>query len=143
MASEQAPQNQVNELVTQISQFEAQGEYLEKQYEALNAYFTEMTMTLAALEELEKSQEGAEVLVPIGSSSWVRAVVTDVKEVIVCLGADVSAAKSVPEARETIQNRIQETQNAVTQTGEQLEQVKMLIENMRAQLQQFVNQAQT
>ena len=43
MASEQTPQNQVNELVTQISQFEAQGEYLEKQYEALNAYFTEMT----------------------------------------------------------------------------------------------------
>lgn len=142
MASEQPPQNQVNELVTQISQFEAQGELLEKQYEALNAYFTEMTLTIAALEELEKSQEGAEVLVPIGSSSWIRAVVTDVKEVIVGLGADVSAAKSVPKARETIQSRIQEAQNALTQTGEQLEQVRMLTENMRAQLQQFVNQAQ-
>ena len=142
MASKQPSQAQVNELVTQISQFEAQGELLEKQYEALNTYFTEMTLTLAALEELEKSQEGAEVLVPIGSSSWVRAIVTDVKEVIVGLGADVSAARSVPEAKETIQNRIQEAQNALTQTGEQLEQVRMLVENMRAQLQQFVSQAQ-
>lgn len=142
MASEQPPQTQVNELVTQISQFEAQGELLEKQFEALNAYFTEMTLTLVALEELEKSQEGAEVLVPIGSSSWVRAVVTDVKEVIVGLGADVSAAKAVPEAKETIQHRIQEAQNALKQTGEQLEQVRLHTENMRAQLQQLVNQAQ-
>ena len=35
MASEQPPQAQVNELVTKISQFEAQGELLEKQFEAL------------------------------------------------------------------------------------------------------------
>jgi len=142
MTSEQTPQAQINELVMQISQLEARGEQLEKQYETLSSYLAEMDATSTTLEGLGKSEVGTEILVPVGSSSWIRATVMDIKEVIIGLGAQVSAVKSIADAQKTIQDRMKDVQNALRQTGEQLEQIRVYIENMRNELQNFANQAQ-
>ncbi len=143
MSSESNPAIRINELVAQISQLEAQGEQMGKQYEALNAYYTEMVLTIAALEEIEQSKVGTEILVPIGSNSWIRATLSDVKEVIFGLGANVSAEKDVASARENIQERMKEAQTALQQTGSQLEQIQTIIERFRSELQGFANTAQT
>jgi len=143
MSSESNPQTRINELVAQISQLEAQGEQMEKQYEALNAYNTEMVLTIAALEEIEQSKVGTEILVPIGSNSWIRATLSEVKEVIFGLGANVSAGKDVESAKKNIQERMKEAQSALQQTGSQLEQIQTIIERFRSELQGFANTAQT
>ena len=143
MSSESNAQTRINELVAQISQLEAQGEQMGKQYEALNAYYTEMILTVAALEEIKQSKVGTEILVPIGSNSWIRATLSDVKEVIFGLGANVSAETDVVNARDNIQERMKEAQSALQQTGSQLEQIQTIIERFRSELQEFANTAQT
>ena len=139
MTTEPTTQTRINELVAQISQLELQSELLEKQYEALNSYFTEMVLTVAVLEELGHSKEGDEILVPIGSNSWIHAEVMNVKEVIMGLGANVSMTKDIASAQENIQERLKEAQSALQQTGTQLEQVKSALEQMRVELQGFVD----
>ncbi len=142
MTTEQTPQTRINELVAQISQLELQGEVLEKQYEALNSYFAEMTLTIAVLEELSQSNVDDDILVPIGSNSWIRATLADVQEVIIGLGANVSASKDMANAREIIQERMKDAQTALQQTGTQLEQARSALEQLRTELQGLINQSQ-
>lgn len=141
MTTEPTPQTRANELVAQISQLELQGEVLEKQYEALSSYFAEMTLTIAVLEELSQAKVDDEILVPIGSNSWIHATLADVQEVIIGLGANVSASKDMASAREIIQERMKDAQTAIQQTGTQLEQARSALEQLRTELQGLINQS--
>jgi prefoldin alpha subunit len=71
-----------------------------------------------ALENLDIEKENAELLVPIGGTSYIRAKLDNPDKIIVGLGAGVSAEKTRQEAKEIIKKRLEDlgkNQQAVQQ----------------------------
>jgi prefoldin alpha subunit len=75
------------------------------------------------LESLEKEKENSELLVPIGSTSYIRAKLDNPDNIIVGIGAGVSVEKTRQEAKEVIKKRMEDLEKARTATQQQFAQV--------------------
>jgi prefoldin alpha subunit len=87
---------------------EQTAETLQSRLNMINAVATDLAYANVALENLDKEKENAELLVPIGGASYIRAKLDNPDKIVVGLGAGVSAEKTRQEAREIIKKRLEE-----------------------------------
>jgi prefoldin alpha subunit len=75
------------------------------------------------LEDVEKEKEDAELLVPIGGSSYVKAKLANPDKVVVGMGAGVSVEKTLQEAKAIVKERIDELEKTMVSAQQQFAQV--------------------
>ena len=110
--------DELRKLSVELRMLEQTAETLQSRLSMINAVATDLTYANMALENLDKEKENAELLVPIGGTSYIRAKLDDPDKIIVGLGAGVSAEKTRQEAKEIIKKRLEDlgkTQQAVQQ----------------------------
>jgi prefoldin alpha subunit len=122
--------------------------YLEQTAEALqqrigmvNAAIADITYANATLDGMEKEKENAEMLVPIGGSSYVKVKLADPNKVIVGLGSNVSIEKTLPEAKATLKERLDELEKTMTAAQQQFNQVAERINTGRSRLESLLARA--
>jgi prefoldin alpha subunit len=71
-----------------------------------NSAITEFRVSSMTLEGLEKEKKGAQLFVPIGGGSYIKAKLETSKKVVVGIGADVAVEKTVKEAKVELEARI-------------------------------------
>lgn len=74
----------------------------------INAVTTDLTYASTTLASLEKEKENAELLVPIGGTSYIRARLDNPDKIIVGIGAGVSVEKTREEAKDIIKKRLED-----------------------------------
>lgn len=89
----------------------------------LNAAMTDLTYANLTLDGVEKEKKNAEILVPIGGSSYIQVKLANSDKVIVGLGAGVSAEKSLPEAKALLKERLGELEKSMQAAQQQFVQV--------------------
>lgn len=102
---EENKQHKMQEMVAQIESHRKQLDILNQQIQLIENGMMEIRSTLAALEAIEKNKVGAELIVPIGSGSFIRANLADNKKVLVGVGADISIEKTTDGAKALLDNR--------------------------------------
>jgi prefoldin alpha subunit len=108
---------------------------LQSRINMTNAALAELRVSSMTLEGLEKEKKDAELFVPIGGGSYVKARLETSKKVIVGIGADVAVEKSVKETKEELQARIAELEKTRDALGQQFNQVIEKIQENRSQLE--------
>jgi prefoldin alpha subunit len=108
---------------------------LQSRINMTNAALAELRVSSMTLEGLEKEKKDAELFVPIGGGSYVKARLETSKKVIVGIGADVAVEKSVKETKEELQARIAELEKTRDALGQQFNQVIGKIQDNRSQLE--------
>ena len=88
-----------------------------------NAAITELRVSNMTLEGLEKEKKGAQLFVPIGGGSYVKAKLETTKKVVVGIGADVAVEKSLKETKVELEARIAEFEKTRETLGQQFNQV--------------------
>jgi prefoldin alpha subunit len=109
---------ELRKLSVELRMLEQTAETLQSRLSMINAVATDLTYANMALENLEKEKENAELLVPIGGTSYIRAKLDNPDRIIVGLGAGVSAEKTRQEAKEIVKKRLEDlrkNQQAVQQ----------------------------
>jgi prefoldin alpha subunit len=109
---------ELRKLSVELRMLEQTAETLQSRLSMINAVATDLTYASMALESLDKEKENAELLVPIGGTSYIRAKLDNPDRIIVGLGAGVSAEKTRQEAKEIIKKRLEDlgkNQQAVQQ----------------------------
>jgi prefoldin alpha subunit len=109
---------ELRKLSVELRMLEQTAETLQSRLSMINAVATDLTYANMALENLDKEKENAELLVPIGGTSYIRAKLDNPDKIIVGLGAGVSAEKTRQEAKEIIKKRLEDlrkNQQAVQQ----------------------------
>jgi len=109
---------ELRKLSVELRMLEQTAETLQSRLSMINAVATDLTYANMALENLDKEKENAELLVPIGGTSYIRAKLDNPDRIIVGLGAGVSAEKTRQEAKEIIKKRLEDlgkNQQAVQQ----------------------------
>jgi len=96
---------------------------LQQRISMVNATLTDLAYANATLDGLEKEKENAEMIVPIGGSSYVQVKLVNPDKVIVGLGAGVSVEKTLTDAKTTLKERLVELEKALQSAQTQFNQV--------------------
>jgi prefoldin alpha subunit len=122
----------------QLRYFEQTAENLQQRLSMLNAALTDLTYANMTLESIEKEQENAEMLVPIGGSSYINVKLADPNKVVVGLGAGVSVEKTLPEAKTIVKQRMDDLEKTRIQAQQQLTQIADRINQDRTRMESLL-----
>ena len=129
---------EVRKLSVELRYFEQAAETLQQRLSMMNAAITDLSYANLTLEGVEKEEENAELLVPIGGSSYVKVKLASIDKVIVGMGAGVSIEKTVPEAKTIIKERMEEIDKTRVSGQQQLSQIAERINHGRTRLESLL-----
>jgi prefoldin alpha subunit len=132
-------EEEVRRLSMQLRYFEQTAENLQQRLSMLNAALTDLTYANMTLESIEKEQENAEMLVPIGGSSYISVKLADANKVVVGLGSGVSVEKTLPEAKTIVKQRLEDLEKTRTQAEQQLTQIADRINQDRSRMESLLS----
>ena len=139
MAAAGRDEEEVRKLSMQLRYFEQTAENLQQRLSMLNAALTDLSYANMTLESIEQEKENAEMLVPIGGSSYISVKLADANKVIVGLGAGVSIEKTVPEAKAIVKERLEELQKTQVSAQQQLSQIAERINQDRNRMENLLS----
>jgi len=124
-------------LVVELRMLEGTAEALQSRVNLVNAALTELRVSSITLEGLEKEKKDAQLFVPIGGGSYIKAKLGSADKVVVGIGADVALERTMKEAKENLGNRIAELEKTRTSLGQQFAQVVEKIREDRTRLDEL------
>jgi len=131
-------EEELNKLSIEMRFLEQTAETLQQRIGMINAAITDLTYANMTLEGIEKEKDDSELLVPIGSSSYIKVKLATADTVIVGMGAGVSVEKTLPEAKAIVKERLEELKKTMTSAQQQYAQVIQRINSGRNQLQNLL-----
>ncbi len=114
---------------------------LQQRIGMVNAAITDLTYANMTLDGIATEKENAELLVPIGGNTYVKAKIADTNKIIVGMGAGVSVEKTLPDAKVTLKERLDELEKTMNAAQQQFGQVAERINSGRARLESMLSQA--
>jgi prefoldin alpha subunit len=128
-------EEELRKLSVEMRYLEQTAETLQQRISMVNAAITDLTYANMTLDGIEKEKENAELLVPIGGNSYVKAKITDTNKIIVGIGAGVSVEKTLQEAKIALKERLDELEKTMNSAQQQFSQVAERINSGRARLE--------
>ncbi len=138
MAKISKEEEELRKLSVEMRFFEQTAETLQQRISMMNAAMTDLTYASMTLEGIEKENEDAELLVPIGGSSYVKAKLANPDKVVVGLGSGVSVEKTLQEAKAIVKERLDELQKTMVSAQQQFAQVAGRINADRDRLESLL-----
>jgi len=129
-------------ILSQLSGYREMARALQQQMAELTNLHSELSMTLNFVREMEKMKEGDQILVPIGSGSFVKARLDSVGRVLVGMGAGVVVEKSPNEAKEVLEKRMKEVDDILKNIRESLEKIEEKIRALTPEAEKLIQQGQ-
>jgi len=134
-------QERLQRLLAQLSDNEAAVEALRRHISALVTSLTEFSMTIGAIKTIKELKPDTEILVPIGSDSFINAKITRSDRVTTGLGADVAAERTADDAITLLEGRAAELEQAMGQAREELGRLEESIEALRPEAEKILKKA--
>jgi prefoldin alpha subunit len=131
-------EEELRKLSVEMRFLEQTAETLQQRISMMNAAMTDLTYANMTLEGIEKEKKNAELLVPIGSSAYVKVKLANPDKVVVGMGAGVSIEKTLPEAKAIVKERLDELEKAMASAQQQFAQVANRINADRNRLESLL-----
>jgi prefoldin alpha subunit len=141
LAQKAQAEEELRRLSMEMRYLEQTAEALQQRISMVNAAITDLTYANATLDGIEKEKENAEMLVPIGGSSYVKVKLADPNKVIVGMGAGVSIEKTLAEAKVALKERLDELEKTMNSAQQQFSQVAERINSGRGRLESLLARA--
>ena len=139
MAKVEKAEEELRRLSMEMRYLEQTAETLQQRISMVNAAITDLTYANMTLDQLEKEKEGAELLVPVGGNSYIKAKIADTSKVIVGLGSGVSVEKTLADAKTTLKGRLDELEKTMNVAQQQFSQVAERINSSRGRLETLLS----
>ncbi len=127
-------EDELRRLNIEMRILEQTAETIQSRINMVNAVITDLNYANMTLEGLEKQKENAELLVPIGGNSYIKAKLDTPDKVTVGIGAGVSVEKTLQEAKEIIKKRLDDMEKSRVSLQQQFAQV---VEKMNEDRERF------
>jgi len=139
--AQRAPsEEELRRLSVEMRYLEQTAEALQQRISMVNAAITDLSYANATLDGIEKEKENAEMLVPIGGSSYVKVKLVDSDKVLINLGSGVSVEKNIAEAKVTLKERLDELEKTMTSAQQQFSQIAERLASGRNRLESMLAQ---
>jgi len=131
-------EEELRKLSVEMRFLEQTAETLQQRISMVNAALTDLTYANMTLEGIEKEKENAELLVPIGGSSYMKVKLASPDKVVVGMGAGVSIEKTLPEAKAIVKERLEELEKTMRSAQQQFAQVAQRINARRSRVESLL-----
>ncbi len=138
MARISKEEEELRKLSVELRFLEQTAETLQQRISMITAAITDLTYANMSLEGIEQEKEDAELLVPIGGSSYVKMKLANPDKVVVGIGAGVSVEKTLPEAKAIVKERLDELEKTIASAQQQFAQVADRINAGRNRLESLL-----
>ena len=138
MAKISKDEEELRKLSIEMRFLEQTAETLQQRISMMNAVMTELTYANMTLDGIEQEKENAELLVPIGGSSYVKVKLANPDKGVVGMGAGVSIEKTLPEAKAIVKERLGELEKTMASAQQQFAQVAQRINAGRKRLESLL-----
>jgi prefoldin alpha subunit len=137
LSSSPRGEEEIRQLLAAYQQYQAQAEAIVRQIGLTQVTLEGLDRALSAVEAIEKAEEGQEMLVSIGSGSFIHAKLASKERVVLNVGAGVSIEKTPAEAMETLKVRKAEVIEGSKKLNEVLAKVDQEMQKIQAVLGQY------
>jgi prefoldin alpha subunit len=124
-------------LVLESRYLEETANELQSRIRMTNAAINEFRVSSMTLDGLEKEKQGAQLFVPIGGGSYVKAKLETTKNIVVSIGADVAVERTLKETKVEFDMRIAELEKTREAMGQQLNQILGRIQENRGNMEEI------
>ena len=138
MAKRNKEEEELRKLSVEMRFLEQTAETLQQRISMINAAMTDLTYANMTLDGIEQEKEDAELLVPIGGSSYIKVKLASPDKVVVGMGAGVSVEKTLPEAKAIVKERLSELEKTMASAQQQFAQVADRINTGRNRLERLL-----
>jgi len=138
LAARSRDEEELRRLSVEMRYLEQTAETLQQRMSMINAALTDLTYANATLDGIETEKENAELLVPIGGSSYMKVKLASPDKVIVGLGAGISVEKTLTEAKTTLKERLEDLEKTMNSAQQQFSQVAERINSGRNRLESLL-----
>jgi prefoldin alpha subunit len=116
-------EEELRKLSVEMRYLEQTADALQQRINMVNAGLTDLTYAGMSLDGIEKEKENAELLVPIGGSSYIKVKLANPDMVVVGIGAGVSMEKTLSEAKAIVKERLEELEKTRNSAQQQFSQI--------------------
>jgi prefoldin alpha subunit len=131
---------ELRQLLAEVRLLEGSAQTLQLRLDIINSSLGEAMLTKATLEGMKGKPPGTELLIPIGSGSFLRASLLDGERVVMGIGANVSMERSFDESISELARRIEELEKARASVQEQLAQILARAEQDRNRIREILSE---
>ena len=128
---------ELRQILAMLDVYRSQMEALSNQIQILKISLEEVESARMTLKAINEAEEGDEILVPVGASSFVKARISNAETAIVGVGNKISVERKIEDALTLLADNVEEIKEALKQASGTL----MEIENRARQLSAEVQKA--
>ena len=125
-----------------LEQYKEQINQLEMQSQYLQAAAMDYSKAKITLENLSKTDDGTETLIPIGGGAFVYASLENTSKVLIDIGSDLVAEKNCEDAIKKIDAKLEELQKNQDKLNAMMEQFQAEAIDISAKAQKIANEQQ-
>ena len=142
MSSSPGSEEEIRRLLATYQQYQAQAEGIMRQINLTQLTAEGLDRALGAVDELDKAEVGQEILVPIGSGSFIHGKLASKEKVILNVGSGVSIEKTATEAKKILSIRKAEVLDGSKKLNDVLAKIDQEMQRIQALMQQFEESSQ-
>jgi prefoldin alpha subunit len=142
LSSSPGSEEEIRRLLATYQQYQAQAEGIMRQINLTQLTAEGLDRALSAVDELDKAEVGQEILVPIGSGSFIHGKLASKEKVILNVGSGVSIEKTATEAKKILSIRKAEVLDGSKKLNDVLAKIDQEMQRIQALMQQFEESSQ-
>lgn len=131
-------QEDIQQIVGELREAQQNIEVLQSQKEVIQNSINEIESTKETLEGIEDVEPGTELLVPIGSGSYLPVEVQNPDRILSELGADLVAERPPEEVSKLIDKQKNDLEDSLETTEDKIEELTDKIEELRPKAQEMI-----
>ncbi len=137
MSSAPGDEEEIRRLLAAYQQYQAQADGIMRQLSLTQLTAEGLERASTAADALDRAEVGQEIMVPIGSGSFIHATLASKEKVVLNVGAGVHIEKDAAEAKEILNVRKAEVQEGSRKLNEVLSKIDQEMQKIQAVMQQF------
>ncbi|HON36793.1 MAG TPA: prefoldin subunit alpha [Methanothrix sp.] len=137
MSSSPGSEEEIRRLLAAYEQYQVQAEGISHQLGLAQIAAQGLERALGAVEALEEAEVDQEILVPIGSGSFIHGKLASKENVVLNVGGGVSIEKSPAEAKEILKLRKNEVLEGSKKLSEILAKIDQEMQKIQGMMQQY------
>lgn len=134
----QEDQQEVQRVVAELREAQQNVESLQSHIEMLSSLIGEVESTRETVDGLEDVEPGTEILVPLGSGTYVTAEIKSTDKLLSELGADLVAERSSNGVNKLLKKQKKDFENSLEQAQNKLKELTEKIEDLRPRAQKLL-----
>ena len=134
---------ELQKLMAESEEYKKRMEDVSRQIQLIGATQTELKSTITALDALKENKSGTEILVPLGSNSFIRAELKDTEKVLIGVGANISLEKTTDGAKGFLESRGEEMNNTIVKLQTIAKEINMTMVQLNAKSEGLIREIQS